>query len=100
MNLFENLATLSPQSESFTTLLENPNIRIERIHSNMPQCGEWYNQDHDEWILLLEGEAALEYKNTDIKKLTKGDTHYIKAHKIHRVSSTSPNTLWLAIHLL
>ena len=100
MNIYTKLPTLKTQSEDFLTLLENPNLKIERIYSNFPDAGEWYNQNHDEWILLLEGEAELEYEDYTKEKLMKGDSLLIKANKIHRVASTSPKTLWLAIHLL
>ena len=100
MNLYEDLKKLSNQEENFQTLLENRRVKIDYIQSNMPQAGQWYNQTHDEWVLLLEGEATLEYNSGDTEALKRGDILLIPAHKTHRVAYTKENTLWLAIHLL
>ncbi len=100
MNLFALTNTQSPETETFTTLLRKDNIHIEHISSNMSKAGEWYLEAHDEWILLLQGEAKLEYSNGETDYLIQGDTLLIKENIKHRVASTSTNALWLAIHLL
>ena len=72
MNIFQNIIE-DYQNENFDTLLDLPNIRIERIVSN-GQSSEnnfWYDQDENEWILLIKGDAELEYKTGEIIQLEK-----------------------------
>src|SRR6266481_4116336 len=60
-NLFANLPELY-ESEQSLSLFEKPSIKIERIvsqsHSSPP--GFWYDQDEDEWVMVVRGEATLE----------------------------------------
>ena len=64
---------------------------IERIistgQSTLP--GEWYDQNKDEWVILLQGEAILSYEDGSQIKLTVGDYLLIPAHQKHRVEYTS-----------
>ena len=55
-NIFAEIpANLS--DEVFQTLLASPNVRIERIVSfgHASPEGFWYDQETDEWVLLLAG---------------------------------------------
>jgi cupin 2 domain-containing protein len=99
-NLFTPLPSTSPE-ELFTTLLEQPGVRIERIVSygqGSPE-GFWYDQDQDEWVIVLEGAAKLEFENRTVD-LNRGDYLHIRAHEKHRVAWTTPDepTIWLAVH--
>jgi len=100
-NLLEDL--LGPASEeAFTELLSRPGIRIERIVSNgqsIPVDAP-YDQDHDEWVLLLRGSASLWIDGDGERDLRPGDHVLIPAHRIHRVTRTAAAepTVWLAIH--
>ena len=102
----ENLLAPLPSAlsgEVFTTLLERPGIRIERIVSQgqiTPEDAS-YEQDHDEWVLLLSGAARLWLEGQSECALKAGDTLFIPAHVRHRVTWTQadPPTVWLAIHL-
>ena len=99
MNLFTNIPTTLPQ-ELFTTLLEAPNVRIERIVSTghaSPE-GFWFDQDQHEWVLVLQGAARLQFEDNTID-LTPGDHVNIPAHQKHRVEWTTPDepTIWLAV---
>ena len=96
MNIYDYI---TPQSgETFTTLLEHENIKINRIvSSNNIEVTE-YTQEEDEWLVLLEGEATL-LLNDEKKKLTKGDTIFIPSKVPHRVLSTQSGTVWLTIHI-
>ena len=101
MNIF-NLPNSLNNQEVFETILSTPNLKIERIISTgkiTPQ-GTWYDQQQDEWVLLLQGEAQLSYEDGSIINLRTGDYLLIKAHQKHRVESTSlnPPCIWLAIH--
>ena len=59
-NLFANLP-VETKDEVFTELLSRPGARIERIVSNgqSTPVDTPFNQDHDEWVLLLRGSASL-----------------------------------------
>lgn len=100
MNIFKNIpATL--QEELFETLHSSNNIKIEKIVSQghtSPQSG-WYDQEQNEWVILLEGEAVLCFENKEDVTLTKGDYINIPAHTKHKVTYTSsePKSIWLAI---
>ncbi len=95
-NLFD-YKTPTSGSEDLNELFSNKKVTINRIVSNQLENGSWYEQQEDEWLVLLEGEAILEMDEALIS-LKKGDTLYIPAFKLHRVQKTSSNTLWLTIH--
>ncbi len=96
-NVFEKLET--SDREIIETLLENNNIRIERIISNGDKSPEgfWYDQEEYEFVLLIEGEAELNFKEDGIVNLKKGDWLIIEPHKLHRVEKTSNDAIWLCI---
>ena len=75
-------------------------VRIERVisHGHCSKEGFWYDQEEDEFVLLLQGEAELEFESETIH-LKKGDCLTIKAHQRHRVKWTTPNqsTIWLTV---
>ena len=91
-------------NELFETILNRNGIEIERIiskgHETPP--GEWYDQEWDEWVLLLQGRAILSIQNEAKPiEMKAGDYLLIPAHALHRVewTETEPETIWLAIHL-
>ena len=102
MNNIFNLPSSLPNQEIFESIVANDNILIERIISTgqTTPSGEWYDQDKDEWVILLQGEAILDYEDDSRVKLTAGDYIFIPAHQKHRVEYTSsePPCIWLAIH--
>ena len=81
-------------------LAGNINIRIERIMSSGQTSSEgfWYDQDKNEFVALLQGEAVLTYEDGRIK-LKVGDTVVISAHKKYRVDFTGeePLCVWLYV---
>ncbi len=85
--------------EVFTELLRQGPVRIERIISNghASPDGFWYDQDAHEWVLLLEGEADLEWADGERVHLRRGDALHIPAHTRHRVAATSRPAVWLAV---
>lgn len=85
--------------EVFTELLRNDAVRIERIISNghASPDGFWYDQDEHEWLLLLEGEAEIEFAEGERVHLTRGDALNLPAHTRHRVTFTSRPAVWLAV---
>lgn len=102
-NIFADIPEELPE-ELFETLFKKDHVRIERIVSrnHTTKAGHWYDQDWDEWVILLQGRAKLRYKNlADEIELMHGDYILIPAHTLHRVEWTDPetDTVWLAIHL-
>lgn len=99
-NLFSNLPEQMPE-ELTETLLQASSVRIERIVSNGHASDEgfWYDQDEYEWVLVIQGEASIEFDKGDTEYMTQGDYLLIPAHKKHRVKATSEQekTIWLAI---
>jgi cupin 2 domain-containing protein len=101
-----NLLALLPVAsggEVFTTLVERPGVRIERIvsHGQAGASGEWYDQAHDEFVLVIQGRAQLEIEGRkDLLDLCAGHWVDLPAHTRHRVAWTAPDedTVWLAIH--
>lgn len=92
------------KEEIFSDLVKNKNVRIERIVSTGQTSPKdfWYDQEENEFVLLLDGEAILEFKEDDkVKevKLCKDDYIDIKAHVKHRVkyTDTKKPTIWLAV---
>lgn len=86
--------------EWFLTLFENKAVKIERIvsssHASPP--GFWYDQQHDEWVVVLRGHAALEFENGESIEMKEGDYLTVPGHVKHRVKRTGPETIWLAVH--
>jgi len=99
-NLFEFPENL-PEGEFFENLLKAPGVRLERILSrgDVTPPGEWYDQEEDEWVVLLRGEAVIEYADGGKIRLFRGDWVFIPAHVPHRVAWTSvdPPCVWLAL---
>ncbi len=100
-NIFKNLPENIPE-ELTETLAETEIIRIERIISNghTSPSGYWYDQDKDEYVLLLEGSAGLLFEGEEkTVEMRPGDYVDIPAHLRHRVEWTDPDkkTIWLVI---
>lgn len=101
-NLLELPKNHSESEEIFETILASESVTIERIIStgqSTPE-GEWYDQEKDEWVALLQGNAVLEYADGSTVSLKIGDYLFLPAHKKHRVQFTSsePACIWLAVH--
>lgn len=94
-----NLETLEKpmfNSETFTQLFQNRSCRIEAIRSSLTAPGELYDQEEDEWVVLIEGEAILEIEGV-AHPLRRGDYCFIPKRTRHRVLFTSDNALWLGV---
>ena len=86
-----------PLPEELTTILvESDNVRIERIVST-GQVSDWYDQSATEFVVLLEGNAVIEYDKGKTVTMSRGDTLIINPHERHKVSYTSSNPpcIWL-----
>ena len=99
-NLFANLPTALPE-ELTTVLAQSSQVRIERIVSTgqTSPAGFWYDQDEQEWVVVLQGSATLQFDDGETAKLNPGDYMLIPAHRKHRVEQTSKlePTVWLAV---
>ena len=89
------------EREEFLTLYENSSAKIERIvsHSHGSPPGFWYDQNWDEWVIVMRGSATLEFEGNESVELNEGDYLTITKHVKHRVARTSPETVWLAVHV-
>jgi cupin 2 domain-containing protein len=103
-NIFADLtAPTASGDEQFEVLLTQPGVRIERIISNGHASPRdfWYEQDWDEWVIVLSGEARLRFEEeADARALAAGDYVFIPAKVRHRVDWTRRDqaTMWLAVH--
>jgi len=81
---------------------DEPGARVERIvsrgHASPPDF--WYDQDENEWVVLLAGAARLRFEGeANAVTMAPGDYVGIPAHSRHRVEWTDPgaDTVWLAV---
>lgn len=85
--------------ETFSTLLSGRSFRLEHIVSNAAASpGEfWYDQADSEWVALIQGTASLEFPDGSLD-LKAGDCLLIEPHLKHRVTATSEDGVWIALH--
>ena len=120
INIFD-LKDLSVNEEIIKILFKNENVKIEKIIST-GQTTDWQESNKNEFVILVQGNAEIEYydnricedkkfktnenimknlKNTNDMKLQlgKGDIILIKKGERHRVSYTSKNPccVWICI---
>ena len=98
-NIFEEII-IDKNEEKFFEIFKNETIKIEKIVSNGQTSPQnfWYEQEENEFVLVLEGFAILQFEDKEIE-LKKGDCLNIKAKQKHRVKFTSLNepTIWFAV---
>jgi len=102
-NIFGHIPPSLP-AELFETLARTGAVHIERIlsHGQATPAGEWYDQEQDEWVLVLAGNAGLLLEGEpEPRSLMAGDYLMIPARRRHRVAWTSSDetTIWLAVHI-
>jgi len=87
-----------PTGERFETLLTHGNLVVEQILSaHDPDTSEQV-QTHDEWVVVLAGDAILDVAGERLD-LAAGDWVFLPSGTAHRVLRTAPGTSWLAVHL-
>ena len=99
-NIFD-LLPCNLNKEVFEDLVCSSVVRIERIVSkgqSSPDKG-WYDQEENEWVMVVEGNACLEFEDGSKSDLSAGDFINIPAHVKHKVLWTDPQriTIWLAV---
>lgn len=89
------------EEEIFEDLVRSKNVRIERIlsHGQSSPAQGWYDQDENEWVIVLQGQGTLTFEEGRSVTLAAGDYINIPAHTRHKVSWTDPDnvTIWLAV---
>ena len=100
-NIYSSIPVDIPK-ELIQDILTAGSFKIERIVSkghSSPE-GFWYDQDHNEWVILLQGGAGLLFEDAkEVFHLKPGDYMNIPAHRKHRIEWTDPNTetVWVAV---
>jgi cupin 2 domain-containing protein len=103
-NLFSGIAPAKADgAEDILRLAEGEGVRIVRIvsHGQASPPDFWYDQEWNEWVVVLSGSAAVLIEgDAEPVTLRAGDHLTIPAHKRHRVAWTdaSEPTVWLAVH--
>lgn len=99
-NIFDNFPK-NDDREFIEEILSTKDFKLERIISegHISPPNYWYDQDKNEFVLLLKGKAELSFDNGEKFELNPGDYMIINAHQKHRVDWTDPNqkTFWLTI---
>lgn len=102
-NLRQGLPLQVVPDEAVAVLVARPGLRIERIVSTgqITPEGKWYDQESDEWVMVVSGAARLQIEGEgNERELGAGDWLLLPAHCRHRVTYTQadPPTVWLAVH--
>ncbi len=100
-NIFESIPD-NLTEEVFELIVQSSTVKIERIVSRghcSPESG-WYDQDKNEWIVVMKGEAIICFEDNKKVNLKSGSHLNIPAHLKHRVKWTDPDveTIWLTVH--
>jgi len=100
-NIFSNIPASLP-NEVFEDIISTENFLIEKIISrgHTTPKGKWYDQDKNEFVLVLKGNAELRFeKNNELIKMKGGDYINIPARVRHRVEKTDSKeeTIWLTV---
>jgi len=90
------------ETEDVRIIWQSPNMRVERIvsYGHASEDGFWYDQDEDEWVMVLTGQGVLQIDGeAKPRTLEPGEAMKLPAHTKHRVVSTTADeaTVWLAI---
>lgn len=101
-SIFSNIPE-SITEEIFETLLQTDHFKLKRIISmgQATPSGEWYEQDSNEWVMLLSGSAGLLFEgDEEVLVMNPGDYVHIPARQRHRVewTDTDQKTVCLALH--
>ena len=101
-NLRSGLPARPLPDEVVNLLVERLGLRIERIVSagQATPEGQWYDQDREEFVLVVDGAARLSIEGeTEERELGEGDWILLPARCRHRVTWTraEPPTVWLAV---
>lgn len=100
-SVFSSLPTSAELPEQVSELARGKSVRVEQITSlgHRSPDGFWYDQEEDEFVLLVSGAAQLLIEGQPLRHLTAGDWVHLPAHVKHRVEWTEAQTptIWLAV---
>jgi quercetin dioxygenase-like cupin family protein len=82
--------------ETTVELARGAGFAVKQILSGLLDAPQPYEQDHDEWVVVLEGAAVLEVDGV-AHDLSAGDWWLLPAGTPHRLVFTEPGTNWLAV---
>ena len=106
LQIKKNIFSMLPENlkgEVFQELVTSSKFRVERILTSKENQFDrsWYDQDDNEFVILLQGSAKLEFSNNKIIELIKGDYLFINCHDKHRLLevSSKEDTIWLAFFI-
>jgi cupin 2 domain-containing protein len=91
-------AAAPASGEAVERLLVLPGVSIEQIVSGALDAPLEFRQEHDEWVVLLSGNASLVVAGADVE-LEAGDWLFLPAGVRHCVVRTAPGSSWLAVHV-
>lgn len=102
-NIFHDIPEKSSE-EFLEVLFQNNLLKMERIVSegHSSPTNYWYDQDKNEFVLLLSGNAIISFNDGESIELFPGDYFIIPAHIKHRVDYTDQNekTVWLTLFFI
>ena len=97
--LLKNIPDAS-EDEVFENLFCDKKLRVERIVSKGQTTADdyWYDQNSNEFVVVLQGCGIVLFDDKREFKLKKGDSLLIKSYQRHKVIFTdkTEETLWLA----
>ncbi|QTA84610.1 cupin domain-containing protein [Desulfonema magnum] len=101
-NIFSEIPKHIPD-EVFEEIIKTGHCKIERIISkgHSSPADDWYDQENNEWVIVLRGRAGLVFEGKDeVLVMKPGNYINIPARQKHRVAWTDSDeeTIWLAIH--
>jgi cupin 2 domain-containing protein len=88
--------TAPTEGEETVVLASAAGFTVEQILSGRLAEPQGYEQDHDEWVVVLAGAAVLEVDGVG-HDLGAGDWWLLPAGTPHRLVHTEPGTSWLAV---
>jgi cupin 2 domain-containing protein len=101
-NIFSEAVEKAKGTELFESLFSDEQVLIERIVSSGESTPEgiWLEQEKNEWVIVMQGNAVLEFETGGRHELQAGDYVNIPSGTKHRVVQTSelPQCIWLAVH--
>ncbi|MCV6606886.1 MAG: cupin domain-containing protein [Campylobacterales bacterium] len=99
-NIFRDLPN-KLDKEVAQTIIKNDNVRIEKIISTGQKSEKdfWYDQDENEWVIVLKGSGLIKFFDGSETLLKEGDYLNIPKGVKHRVEETSEDevTIWLCV---
>jgi len=100
-NIYKKLPS-AKGNEIFDKIIQKSGVKIERITSfgQATPTGKWLKSKRNEWVILLKGEAKLQFRlSKNVIEMKPGDYMFIPAGTMHRVEWTTPKgkSVWVAV---